>query len=233
MIKMSNITTEKANELFWLGRYVERVYTTCMEFFRGYDRMIDEQEISYPEYCRRVSIPNVYADKEDFLRNYPFDDSNPDSIISNLIRAYDNAVVLRDDIGSDTLSYIQLAIYDMRKASLGVAPLIGLQTVIDDIFAFWGCLDDRVVDYSERSIVKAARRIERIDLYLRFGLPADKISGQDILRGQQAAEQDRQDRSELRPGRHPQAEEHAGPGGCPVRRRHPSHRVYGGCLRQR
>ena len=161
MIKMSNITTEKANELFWLGRYVERVYTTCMEFFRGYDRMIDEQEISYPEYCRRVSIPNVYADKEDFLRNYPFDDSNPDSIISNLIRAYDNAVVLRDDIGSDTLSYIQLAIYDMRKASLGVAPLIGLQTVIDDIFAFWGCLDDRVVDYSERSIVKAARRISR------------------------------------------------------------------------
>ena len=176
VIKMSNITTEKANELFWLGRYVERVYTTCMEFFKGYDRMIDEREVSYPEYCRRVSIPNVYADKEDFLKSYPFDESNPDSIISNLIRAYDNAVVLRDDIGSDTLSYIQLAIYDMRKASLGVAPLIGLQTVVDDLFAFWGCMDDRVVDYSERSIVKAARRIERIDLYLRFGMPADTIS---------------------------------------------------------
>lgn len=173
---MSNITTEKANELFWLGRYVERVYTTSMEFFRGYDRMIDETDISYPEYCRRVSIPNVYKDKEDFLRSYPFDESNPDSIISNLIRAYDNAVVLRDDIGSDTLSYIQLAIYDMRKAALGVAPLIRLQTVVDDIFAFWGCLDDRVVDYSERSIVKAARRIERIDLFLRFGVPADRIS---------------------------------------------------------
>ncbi len=176
VIRMSNITTEKANELFWLGRYVERVYTTSMEFFRGYDRMIDETDISYPEYCHRVSIPNVYKDKEDFLRSYPFDESNPDSIISNLIRAYDNAVVLRDDIGSDTLSYIQLAIYDMRKAALGVAPLIGLQTVVDDIFAFWGCLDDRVVDYSERSIVKAARRIERIDLFLRFGVPADRIS---------------------------------------------------------
>lgn len=176
VIRMSNITTEKANELFWLGRYVERVYTTSMEFFRGYDRMIDETDTSYPEYCRRVSIPNVYKDKEDFLRSYPFDESNPDSIISNLIRAYDNAVVLRDDIGSDTLSYIQLAIYDMRKAALGVAPLIGLQTVVDDIFAFWGCLDDRVVDYSERSIVKAARRIERIDLFLRFGVPADRIS---------------------------------------------------------
>lgn len=173
---MSHITTEKANQLFWLGRYVERVYTTSMEFFKGYDRMIDEDEVSYPDYCRRMSIPDVYADKDDFLRSYPFDDSNPDSIISNLIRAYDNAVVLRDDIGSDTLSYIQLAIYDMRKAALGVAPLIGLQTVIDDLFAFWGCLDDRVVDYSERSIVKAARRIERIDLYLRSEMPADTIS---------------------------------------------------------
>ena len=32
------------------------------------------------------------------------------------------------------------------------------------------------MDYSERSIVKAARRIERIDLFLRFGVPADRIS---------------------------------------------------------
>ena len=53
---MSNITTEKANELFWLGRYVERVHTTSMEFFRGYDRMIDEQEISYP--CLLYTSPS-------------------------------------------------------------------------------------------------------------------------------------------------------------------------------
>ena len=223
---MSNITTEKANELFWLGRYVERVYTTCMEFFKGYDRMIDERE-----YCRRVSIPNVYADKEDFLRSYPFDESNPDSIISNLIRAYDNAVVLRDDIGSDTLSYIQLAIYDMRKAS----GLTGRRTA------------DRAPDRHRRHLRvlglprRPRRRLQREEHSQgrqedREDRPVPEIRparGQDILRGQQAAEQDRQDRSELRPGRHPQAEEHAGPGGCPVRRRHPSHRVYGGCLRQR
>ena len=48
--------------------------------------------------------------------------------------------------------------------------------MIDDLFAFWGCLDDRVADYGERSIAKAARRVERVDLYLRFGMPADAIS---------------------------------------------------------
>ncbi|MEE3395254.1 MAG: hypothetical protein VZQ97_04965, partial [Candidatus Onthomonas sp.] len=33
------------------------------------------------------------------------------SVYSNLIRAYDNAIVLREEIGSLTLSYIQLAVY--------------------------------------------------------------------------------------------------------------------------
>ena len=43
---------------------------------------------------------------------------NPDSIISNLNRAYDNAIVLRESIGSETLSFIQLAIYEMNKAKI-------------------------------------------------------------------------------------------------------------------
>ncbi len=103
---MNHITIEKANELFWLGMYVEKVYTTVVEFFKGYNRMIDENHMTYPKYCRRVSIPNVYADKDNFLGRYPFDESDTDSIISNLIRAYDNGVVLKGDIGLDTLSYI-------------------------------------------------------------------------------------------------------------------------------
>ena len=37
--------------------------------------------------------------------------------MSNLKRAYDNAVVLREEIGTEALSYIQLAIYAMQKAA--------------------------------------------------------------------------------------------------------------------
>lgn len=174
---MSGITTKGANELFWMGRYVERVYTTISEFFHGYDSMIDDR-LTYQEICRRFSIPNVYTDQGDFLRRYPFDDANPDSIISNLMRAHDNAIVLRDDIGSETLAYIQLAIYDMRKAAISSVPLVGMMRVVDDLFAFWGCMDDTVADYSERSIVKAARRVERIDIYLRLGMPPSAIEPQ-------------------------------------------------------
>ena len=52
-------------------------------------------------------------------------------------RAYDNAVVLRDELSSRTLSYIQLALDCMEKHAGSGAFAYDLQPVLDDLFAFW------------------------------------------------------------------------------------------------
>ncbi len=166
---MGIISVEQADRLYWLGRYTERVYTTLCMFCESFDVMIDEIRDSYREFCRKIDIPDIYGDKDAFLKKYPFDRENPDSIISNLDRAYDNAVVLRESIGSEALSYIQLAIYEMNKAGSSKAPLIELQHVTDDLLAFWGIADDRIDSEQIRNIIKAGKRIERIDLYARLG----------------------------------------------------------------
>lgn len=132
---MGIISVEQADRLYWLGRYTERVYTTLRMFCQSFDVMIDELGDSYREFCKKLDIPDSYGDKAAFLKQYPFDCENPDSIISNLDRAYGNAVVLRESIGSEALSYIQLAVYEMNKASASKAPLIELQHVIDDLLA--------------------------------------------------------------------------------------------------
>jgi uncharacterized alpha-E superfamily protein len=167
---MGIISVEQTNRLYWLGRYAERVYTLVRCYFKSYDTMIDEIRESYHDFCQMIDIPDIYKDKQDFMKSYPFDENNPDSIISNLIRAYDNAIVLRESIGSESLSYIQLAIYEMNKAKLSDAPLIELQFVIDDILAFWGMIDDKLDDDHVRNIIKSGKRIERFDLYARLGL---------------------------------------------------------------
>ena len=167
---MGIISVEQTNRLYWLGRYAERVYTLVRCYFKSYDTMIDEIRDSYHDFCQMIDIPDIYQDKQDFMKSYPFDENNPDSIISNLIRAYDNAIVLRESIGSESLSYIQLAIYEMNKAKLSDAPLIELQLVIDDILAFWGMIDDKLDDDHIRNIIKSGKRIERFDLYARLGL---------------------------------------------------------------
>lgn len=174
---MGIISVEQADHLYWLGRYTERVYTTLRYYFTKFDNMIDEAADSYPAFCASIDIPNIYSSKEDFLKRYPFDAANPDSIISNLNRAYDNAIVLRESIGSEAFSYVQLAVYDMNKAAVSKSPLIELQDLIDHILSFWGIADDQIDSEQVRNMIKAGKRIERIDMYARL-----KASRKELVR---------------------------------------------------
>lgn len=167
---MGIISLEQVDHLYWLGRYTERVYTTLKIFSKSFDQMIDATEDVYPKYCEALDIPNIYESKEDFLKRYPFESQIEDSIISNLNRAYDNAIVLRETIGSDALSYIQLSIYAMNNAAKSDSPLIELQQIMDDLLSFWGIVDDQIDVEQIRNIIKAGKRIERIDLYARLKL---------------------------------------------------------------
>lgn len=84
--------------------------------------------------------------------------------------AYDNAIELRDMIGSEALSYIQLAIYGMNRARQSEAPLVEMQKINDNILAFWGITDDMMDDEKSRNTIKVGKRVERIDLYGRLKL---------------------------------------------------------------
>ena len=172
---MDIISIEQANCLYWLGRYTERVYTTIRIYFERFDRMIDENQDSYEQFCQMIDIPNIYTSREDFLKRYPFDTDNPDSIISNMYRAYDNGIVLREKITTEALSYIQLAVYELKKAAVSRSPLIEMQHVLDYLLAFGGTIDDRIDSEHIRNVIKAGKRIERIDLYARLGLDAKEI----------------------------------------------------------
>lgn len=173
---MGIISIEQADRLYWLGRYTERVYTTLRMFSKSFDSLIDGIADSYVDFCKSIDIPNVYADKADFVKRYPFDETLSDSIISNLNRAYDNAIVLRERIGSECLAYIQLAIYEMNKAAKSKSPLIELQKVNDNLLAFYGIADDQIDEENIRNIIKAGKRIERIDMYARLGVGKNELT---------------------------------------------------------
>ena len=165
---MGVISVEQTDRLFWLGRYTERVYTTISLFSARVDRMIDGEPGGYVDFCRHLEIPDIYTSDEDFQEKYAFDTENPDSIISNLNRAYDNAIVLRESIGSEALSYIQLCIYAINRAQKSSAPLLELQKVKDNILAFWGIADDMIESENIRNIIKVGKRVERIALLGRL-----------------------------------------------------------------
>ncbi len=165
---MGIISIEKMDHLYWLGRYTERVYTTLRKFFRIYDEMIEEPEGIYNKYCERLNIPNIYVSNEHFVKSYLFERTNPDSLCANMNRAYDNAIVLREELSSEVLAYIQMALTSFKECKGSTAPLLELQTVIDYILAFWGCVDDYVENEDCRNIIKLGKYVERLDLYIRL-----------------------------------------------------------------
>lgn len=91
------------------------------------------------------------------------------------MRAYDNAVVLKEEISSEALSYIQLAVYALNKARESSAPMIELQEVVDNLLAFWGLTDDCIDDENTRNIIKIGKRVERLDIYARLHMPRTEM----------------------------------------------------------
>lgn len=175
---MGIISVENTDRLYWLGRYSERVYTTLKIFSEHYDSMIDLEDEEYQDFCRRQEIPNIYTSVTDFANRYCFDEEDENSILSNLTRAYDNAIVLREEIGSTALSYVQLAVYAMNDAKKSIAPLLELQKTRDNIVAFWGMVDDSVDEEHVRSIIKFGKRVERIDIFARMHMSTEELRRQ-------------------------------------------------------
>lgn len=172
---MGAITLEKANSLFWLGRYIERVYTTTRYYSKLFDIMLDKDPNVYHTYCKQLDIADFYLNDAHFITSYLYDLDNIDSIYSNLKRAYDNAIVLRDEISSEVLSYIQMCINTFEKMEEVDAPIMMLQSVIDNIFAFWGSLVENCEDSTAKDIIKLGKYAERVDLYCRLDYSSNMI----------------------------------------------------------
>lgn len=166
---MGSISLEKINGLYWMGRYTERVFTTMQVFNKIYDQMIDQDDFAYDDFCHRLTIPNIYTSKEDFIKRYLFDESNPDSLLANMFRAYDNAIIHREDISSEVLAYIHMALDVLKSNKDSLTPIWSLQPLTDYLFAFWGSVED-YVEEDIRDIMKAGKLVERLDLYLRLGM---------------------------------------------------------------
>ena len=173
---MGAITRININNLFWLGRYVERVFTTLNSFFKYADRFIEGGQSTYEKYLADINVPNIYVDADDFFHRYVFDLANPDSIIANLDRALGNGIVLREEIKTPSLSYLQMAM-DRFKCCEGTTQIrYDMLPVRDAIYAFWGSIDNNMTDQEGSKIIYLGKMVERVDMYLRLGYPVEDIS---------------------------------------------------------
>jgi uncharacterized alpha-E superfamily protein len=174
---MGPISVEHSSNLFWLGRYVERVYTTLVTLFDYYDTMLDKDINSYREFLEKLGIPDKYGNYETFMKEFLYGEDGF-SINSAFRFAHDNALVIRNMIGSESLAYIDLASRTFHSNRDAKNLRLSMMPVIDYLLAFWGCVDDKLYSSEARNIIKSGKFVERLDIYFRFFCDNDVINGE-------------------------------------------------------
>ena len=165
------ISDSKANRLFWLGRYAERAYLSLHMLRRYFDLYLDGDPVDFATYAKNLGP--VVKDKlsfEEFAKIYIFDKTNPCSIISSLTGANDNAIMLREVIKSESLSYIQMSVCHLERLGSGQQSVTvnDLQKITDYLLAFFGSLEERLYADKAVAFVRYGRFIESLDMHMRF-----------------------------------------------------------------
>lgn len=177
MVKSEIISALKANRLYWLGRYENRVYLTLHQLNKCHDLMIDGQPEEYDALRGRLDIDSAYSDNEAFTLGILYDENNPSSIISAQKCAMDNAILLREDIMSETLSYLEMSMALLKKKKTeGDANPTCLQPITDWTLAFWGSAEQRLQNHRALDLMMIGRNVENLDILLRFGYPYHRIA---------------------------------------------------------
>lgn len=172
---MGTLSLERANRLLWLGRYVERAYTTQQFILAAYDASLDSVEGNWKGQLEELGFDQDNQDPQSFFHECLFAPELQASVRFSINRAFDNAVVLRDAIGTESVAYIQLAANSVDRAEGSVSPLLDLQDLVDWIMAFKGSCDDYVVNDAARNIIKCGMSIERMDLYVRLNYQLEDV----------------------------------------------------------
>lgn len=158
---MKNLTIRTADNLYWLGRYLQRTEILVKESLACYDDVIDRNFKSGKNLFEKLGVEIDYNNSKEFLKIATFGDhfSSIQNAISN---ARENAIMIRDLIKDEVFAAINdfyNLIITCKQNELSPHFLDDMLYKIDTV---WG-------------IMSAALRVEKSALFIQFGQTVEMI----------------------------------------------------------
>src|SRR5437870_3147891 len=147
--------SREADACYWIGRYVERAEATARMIDVHYHYGLELPSVgSTMQWGSILAIsgaeedfqtrygPDIRTDERAILRFFVFDDAHPDSILSCVRSARENARGIRESISSEMWQSLNSAFLDLRgwdvDRVLGVSPHTFFQRVKNSSHLFQG-----------------------------------------------------------------------------------------------
>lgn len=99
------ITGNVATNLYWLGRYLERVAITLREISKAYDQVIDIDRDAGIKLYEKFDVELKYKNAYDFLKEAMFGEHNA-NMLAMLTNARENAIICRHLLDSEAFGEI-------------------------------------------------------------------------------------------------------------------------------
>lgn len=165
-----SLTKEKENSLYWLGRYMEKVYLQIHNLCRCQELLDEGKPQDYTKYYELIGSSIKYHDKAEARSGLMYDSRNTESVITSIIKASEYAAKLEDELVSYNKYYIQQTLDLMtRNANVGKDPhMEDLQQAADLALAFWGSVDERIYDQELRSLLFVGKIVEHIVMCIKM-----------------------------------------------------------------
>jgi len=163
------LTANVANNLYWFGRYLERIEATLIEAVYHFDRIIDIDKDSGKTFYKKLGVELEYENAKDFLNVAVF--GNHSANVHSLISfAKENAIISRSDMDTEAFgSVIELA--DLLKHSSHSSFSIDcryIDYVLSLISEIWGELTRRQKRNNSDYFIRLGKLVEKVDFHLRI-----------------------------------------------------------------
>jgi uncharacterized alpha-E superfamily protein len=162
------LTANTASNLYWFGRYIERLEATLIEVVQVFDQIIDKEPDAGKKLYINLGVDLTYSTSTQFLDEAIFGEhsANLHEIVKS---ARENAIISRSYIDAEAFgAVIELhKLFEQTHKSAFLIDFSFIDEVLSLVREIWGGLSQRMNRRMSDYFIRLGKLVEKVDFHLR------------------------------------------------------------------
>lgn len=161
------LTANVATNLYWFGRYLERIEATLLEVVTAFDKIIDTDKDCGKEMYKKLGVDLEYSSAKNFLNEAVF--GNHHANLHTLINfAKENAIISRTNMDTEAFGSVVELTNLLKQSGLEIDCRF-VDNVLSLISEIWGELTRKQHRQASDYFIRLGKLVEKVDFHLRLG----------------------------------------------------------------